>query len=83
MNVALLGTGLLGQGVAVRLHATGHPLTAYNRSIEKTHLLQQHVAENSARQDDQKRNNGSANLSLRLLERFHRLLLGGHHSRTL
>ena len=41
MNVALLGTGLLGQGVAVRLHATGHTLTAYNRSIEKTHLLRQ------------------------------------------
>jgi 3-hydroxyisobutyrate dehydrogenase len=24
MNVALLGTGLLGQAVAERLHATGH-----------------------------------------------------------
>lgn len=41
MNVALLGTGLLGQGVAVRLHATGHTLTAYNRSVEKTHILRQ------------------------------------------
>ncbi len=41
MNVALLGTGLLGQGVAERLHTTGHTLTAYNRSIEKTHALRQ------------------------------------------
>lgn len=39
MNVALLGTGLLGQGVAERLHATGHTVTVYNRSIEKTHAL--------------------------------------------
>lgn len=41
MNVALLGTGLLGQGVAERLHATGHTLTAHNRSIEKTLALRQ------------------------------------------
>lgn len=41
MNVALLGTGLLGQGVAERLHATGHTLTVYNRSIEKTQALRQ------------------------------------------
>ena len=41
MNVALLGTGLLGQAVADRLHSTGHRLTAYNRSHEKTRLLQQ------------------------------------------
>ncbi len=41
MNVALLGTGLLGQGVAERLHATGHAVTAYNRSVEKTHALRQ------------------------------------------
>lgn len=41
MNVALLGTGLLGQGVAERLHATGHTLTVYNRSLEKTHGLRQ------------------------------------------
>lgn len=41
MNVALLGTGLLGQGVAERLHATGHSLTVYNRSIEKTQALRQ------------------------------------------
>lgn len=36
MNVALLGTGLLGQAVAERLHATGHSLSVYNRSPEKT-----------------------------------------------
>ncbi len=36
MDVALLGTGLLGQAVAERLHATGHNLSAYNRSAEKT-----------------------------------------------
>ena len=41
MNVALLGTGLLGQAVAERLQSTGHSLTAYNRSHEKTRSLQQ------------------------------------------
>ena len=41
MNVALLGTGLLGRGVAERLHTTGHTLTAHNRSIEKTLALRQ------------------------------------------
>ncbi|MCS6317331.1 MAG: NAD(P)-dependent oxidoreductase [Nitrospira sp.] len=47
MNVALLGTGLLGQAVAERLHATGHHLWAYNRTPEKTLALQQqgiHIA---------------------------------------
>jgi len=47
MNVALLGTGLLGQAVAERLHATGHHLSAYNRTPEKTLALQQqgiHIA---------------------------------------
>ena len=39
MNVALLGTGLLGQAVAERLHATGHRISAYNRSPEKTLAL--------------------------------------------
>ena len=51
MNLALLGTGLLGQGVAERLHATGHVVTAYNRSIEKTHALRQrglHIAPTAA-----------------------------------
>ncbi len=41
MNVALLGTGLLGQAVAERLQFTGHNLTAYNRSHDKTRSLQQ------------------------------------------
>ncbi len=41
MNVALLGTGLLGQAVAERLHARGHSLSAYNRSLEKTVSLRQ------------------------------------------
>lgn len=36
MDVALLGTGLLGQAAAERLHAMGHNLSAYNRSAEKT-----------------------------------------------
>lgn len=51
MNVALLGTGLLGQAVADRLHATGHDLTVYNRSPEKTKVLRQqgiHIAPNAA-----------------------------------
>lgn len=41
MQVALLGTGLLGQAVAERLHVTGHSLTVYNRSPEKTRSLRQ------------------------------------------
>lgn len=41
MQVALLGTGLLGHAMAERLQATGHCLTAYNRSIEKTRSLRQ------------------------------------------
>jgi 3-hydroxyisobutyrate dehydrogenase len=41
VNVALLGTGLLGQGVAERLHATGHRVTAHNRSAQKTLALRQ------------------------------------------
>jgi len=35
MNVALLGTGLLGEAVAERLHAAGHSLSVYNRSAKK------------------------------------------------
>jgi 3-hydroxyisobutyrate dehydrogenase len=42
VQVALLGTGLLGQAVAERLQATGHNLTVYNRSPEKTRSLRQH-----------------------------------------
>lgn len=41
MNLALLGTGLLGQAVAERLKATGHILSAYNRSSAKTISLSQ------------------------------------------
>lgn len=41
MNVALLGTGLLGEAIAERLHAAGHSLSVYNRSAEKTHALRQ------------------------------------------
>ena len=41
MKVALLGTGLLGEAVAERLHAAGHSLSVYNRSVEKTHALRQ------------------------------------------
>jgi 3-hydroxyisobutyrate dehydrogenase len=41
MHVALLGTGLLGRSVAERLQATGHSLTVYNRSPEKTQSLHQ------------------------------------------
>jgi 3-hydroxyisobutyrate dehydrogenase len=37
--LALLGTGLLGQAVAERLNATGHILSVYNRSSEKTAAL--------------------------------------------
>jgi len=36
MDVAVLGTGLLGRAVAERVHAMGHNLSAYNRSVEKT-----------------------------------------------
>lgn len=41
MQVALLGTGLLGRAVAERLQATGHDLTVYNRSPEKTQALRE------------------------------------------
>ncbi|MBS0169642.1 MAG: NAD(P)-dependent oxidoreductase [Nitrospira sp.] len=41
MNVALLGTGLLGAAVAERLHAEGHSLSVYNRSAEKTYALRE------------------------------------------
>lgn len=41
MQVALLGTGLLGRAVAERLQSTGHDVTVYNRSSDKTQPLQQ------------------------------------------
>ena len=41
MQVALLGTGLLGRAVAERLQSIGHGMTVYNRSPHKTQPLQQ------------------------------------------
>ncbi len=41
MQIALVGTGLLGQAVAERLHATGHSLSVFNRSPDKTLSLRQ------------------------------------------
>jgi 3-hydroxyisobutyrate dehydrogenase len=35
MQVAVLGTGLLGSPVAERLHSTGHTVTVYNRTQQK------------------------------------------------
>src|SRR5574341_1065575 len=35
MNVALLGTGLMGKPMAERLRAAGHGVTVYNRTKEK------------------------------------------------
>ena len=48
MNVALLGTGLLGEAVAERLHAAGYSLSVYNRSVGKTRALQQRGVEVAA-----------------------------------
>ena len=39
MHVAVLGAGLLGRPVAERLHRTGHSVTVYNRSRQKTERL--------------------------------------------
>ncbi|MGC1709248.1 MAG: NAD(P)-dependent oxidoreductase, partial [Nitrosotalea sp.] len=39
MNVGIIGTGLLGKAVATRLLSTGHKVTVYNRTEEKTELL--------------------------------------------
>jgi 3-hydroxyisobutyrate dehydrogenase len=41
MQVAVLGTGLLGRPVAERLHATGHSVTVYNRTPYKTDRLKE------------------------------------------
>lgn len=40
MNVAVLGTGVLGRAVAERLKATGHTVIVYNRTRTKTEPLQ-------------------------------------------
>jgi phosphoglycerate dehydrogenase-like enzyme len=34
-TIALLGTGMLGRAVAERLHAVGHTVIAYNRTLRK------------------------------------------------
>ncbi|MDE1867783.1 MAG: NAD(P)-dependent oxidoreductase, partial [Thaumarchaeota archaeon] len=39
MNVGVIGTGLLGTAVAKRLLSTGHKVTVYNRTKEKTKSL--------------------------------------------
>ncbi|MER3425585.1 MAG: hydroxyacid dehydrogenase, partial [Nitrospiraceae bacterium] len=36
MNIAVLGTGLMGRPMAERLAGTGHRVTVYNRTREKT-----------------------------------------------
>lgn len=41
MNVALLGTGLLGRAIATRLRATGHSVTVYNRTRANADPLRQ------------------------------------------
>ncbi len=48
MNVGIIGTGLLGSAVATRLLNTGHNVTIYNRTLEKTkplEVLGAHVTE--------------------------------------
>lgn len=40
MRVGIIGTGLLGKAVAIRLLATGHRVTVYNRTMEKAHPLE-------------------------------------------
>lgn len=39
MNVGIIGTGLLGSAVAMRLLSTGHTVTVYNRTKEKAEPL--------------------------------------------
>ena len=39
-TIALLGTGLLGSGIAERLHAVGHTVVAFNRTSTKALPLQ-------------------------------------------
>jgi 3-hydroxyisobutyrate dehydrogenase-like beta-hydroxyacid dehydrogenase len=39
MNIALIGLGRMGKGMARNLLRAGHTLTVYNRSREKTHPL--------------------------------------------
>lgn len=39
MKIGVIGTGLLGKSVGIRLLNTGHNLTVYNRTVEKTQPL--------------------------------------------
>jgi 3-hydroxyisobutyrate dehydrogenase len=41
MNIALLGTGLMGRPIAERLQAAGHSVMVYNRTKEKAEGLRQ------------------------------------------
>jgi len=42
VNIAVLGTGLLGRAIAERLQAVGHTVVAYNRTATKALPLQAH-----------------------------------------
>lgn len=44
MNIAILGTGLMGQALVEHLLAEGQTVTAYNRSPEKVAILQKNGA---------------------------------------
>ena len=44
MNVALIGTGLMGRPMALRLLAAGHRLTVFNRTRSKAAELAAHGA---------------------------------------
>tara|TARA_Y100001960_G_scaffold289692_1_gene329728 strand:+ start:1593 stop:2483 length:891 start_codon:yes stop_codon:yes gene_type:complete len=38
-KIAFLGLGVMGSGMASRLMSSGHQLSVYNRTVEKTHFL--------------------------------------------
>ena len=44
MNVAFLGTGLMGTGFVRRLLAEGHAVTVWNRSPARAEALREHGA---------------------------------------
>jgi len=48
MKIALLGCGLMGTPMGVRLLAAGHPLTVWNRTPEKTQALVTQGAQHAA-----------------------------------
>ncbi|MGZ3478521.1 MAG: NAD(P)-binding domain-containing protein, partial [Polyangiales bacterium] len=39
-KVALLGTGMIGTGMAARMVEQGHDVTVWNRTIEKARAIQ-------------------------------------------